>query len=642
MINVQQITSMLRRLQPDTALQEYAKANKDNPYIMALALSESNRRKQMREGAQANAPEQPKVVDQAIQSMAAPMPEDIGIAQLPAGDMEFADGGIVAFDEGGPVERYQDRGLVRPGPGVFAEDPRLAREAIKRARLYRDFSRLGVSPSVVSAGFEAARAAGPAAALATVPAGLAYGLTSAMQEMRDQGYTADPLGEFSSGAMTPAQAAFDEDRRRRAISAMSREERLRKFGTADVNLAMAGGAFSPAGKEAAQRAQSAAPAAAAPLASPDADFPSAARTRAAPVAGTGARPPAGARPAAPAAPAAPATLAAAAPVAPTAGLPSLDVREMFKRELEAAAKQPVPQEEELKALGRERVKAKEEEAAGVEAIQKRFDDIFKGRRERLDTREAELGKMEDQGIGLALLQAGATMMSTPGGLGVALGESIKVGTKQYASGLERLRSAQEKLSDARDRLEEAEAQRGELSARELLKVRSDVKNAGISAREDMIKFYMERDKVNRETALKMVDNDIKVGVAQLDIQNRRDIAQYEAQTRRDISQFEAQNRRDIAGMEIAGRERAANAPSGQERIALALGGGNLERGLTRMAEIQAGKFDPKKAYTEYLVAAQKTPGADLMSYSQFIGQFAIPTAPGNNPAAAPGTVRERP
>ena len=113
MINVNQITSMLRRLQPDTALQEYAKANKDNPYVMALALSEAKRREKMKIAAQANAPEQPKVVDQAIASMAPPMPEDVGIAQLPAGDMNFAGGGIVAFGSGGDVPRYQSQGLVQ-------------------------------------------------------------------------------------------------------------------------------------------------------------------------------------------------------------------------------------------------------------------------------------------------------------------------------------------------------------------------------------------------------------------------------------------------------------------------------------------------------------------------------------------------
>lgn len=100
MLNVNQITSTLAKL-PDAALQKYAAMNKNDPYIMALAVAESNRRKEMRAGAQMQAPQQPKVVDQAVQGMAAPMPEDTGIAQIPAGDMNFADGGIVAFDEGG-------------------------------------------------------------------------------------------------------------------------------------------------------------------------------------------------------------------------------------------------------------------------------------------------------------------------------------------------------------------------------------------------------------------------------------------------------------------------------------------------------------------------------------------------------------
>lgn len=112
MLNVNQITSQLARL-PDPALQKYAQMHKDDPYIMALAMSEFNRRKQTRQGAQINAPEQPKVVDQAIQSMGAPMPEDVGIGQLPAGNMNFADGGIVAFSDGGDVPRFRDEGLVR-------------------------------------------------------------------------------------------------------------------------------------------------------------------------------------------------------------------------------------------------------------------------------------------------------------------------------------------------------------------------------------------------------------------------------------------------------------------------------------------------------------------------------------------------
>ena len=552
MINVQQITSQLARL-PDQALQQYAAMHKNDPYIMALALSESNRRKQMREGAQMAAPEQPKVVDQEIANMAAPMPEDVGIAQLPMNNPGYASGGIVAFGDGGEVERYQDRGLVRPGPGVFAEDPRLAREAFNRARLYYTFNRLGVPLPVVGAGFEAAAAAGPAAALGLIPAGMAYGLTSAMRESQAQGYPTDPMGEFSSGAMTPAQAVFDADRRQRLL----REQAQRKAEEARYSALVEGR----------EPPQTATTAPAVSPASPDADFPSAARTRAAPNVDTtgagGTRPP---RPTAPAAPAA------------AAGLPSLDVGKMTKDALEAAAKAPNPFAKDIEALGKERVKAKEEEAAGVEAIQKRFDDIFKGRKERLDTREAELGKMKDQGIGLALLQAGAAMMSTPGGLGVALGKGVKVGTEQYASGLERLRSAQEKLSDARDRLEETEAQRGEMSARELLKARTEVKNAGISAREEMIKSNMQMYGVNRDTAMKMVDNQIQVGIAQ-------------------FREAEATKR---TGMEIEGRERAARTAAGaQQSLYEALGRAAPGSPLLRGYEMAKQEGQLPRLYGEY-------------------------------------------
>ena len=51
MINVNQITAQLARM-PDQSLQRYAAMHKEDPYILSLALAESNRRKEMRAGAQ--------------------------------------------------------------------------------------------------------------------------------------------------------------------------------------------------------------------------------------------------------------------------------------------------------------------------------------------------------------------------------------------------------------------------------------------------------------------------------------------------------------------------------------------------------------------------------------------------------------
>jgi len=100
-------------MMPDPALQQFAQMHKQDPYMVSLALSESNRRKKIRTAAQGQAGSvpQPKVVDAAIQGMTpapapAPMvaqtrlPENQGIAQIPTPNMQgLADGGIAGYED---------------------------------------------------------------------------------------------------------------------------------------------------------------------------------------------------------------------------------------------------------------------------------------------------------------------------------------------------------------------------------------------------------------------------------------------------------------------------------------------------------------------------------------------------------------
>jgi hypothetical protein len=97
-------------MMPDPALQQFAQMHKTDPYMVSLALSESNRRKKMRTAAQgqAGAMPQPKVVDAAIQGMQpapAPvaqtqLPENQGIAQIAAPNIQrLADGGIAGYED---------------------------------------------------------------------------------------------------------------------------------------------------------------------------------------------------------------------------------------------------------------------------------------------------------------------------------------------------------------------------------------------------------------------------------------------------------------------------------------------------------------------------------------------------------------
>jgi hypothetical protein len=118
-------------MMPDPALQQFAQMHKEDPYMVSLALSESNRRKKVRTAAQGQAAgmPQPKVVDAAIQGMApapapAPMaaqtqlPENQGIGALPAPNMQgMADGGIAGYDDdmmqsAEPVVRMAEGGIL--------------------------------------------------------------------------------------------------------------------------------------------------------------------------------------------------------------------------------------------------------------------------------------------------------------------------------------------------------------------------------------------------------------------------------------------------------------------------------------------------------------------------------------------------
>jgi len=114
MIDVNEITSTLRGM-PDQQLQQYAAMHKGDPYILALAVSESNQRKKLRMAAQAQAGGQPmpKVVDQDIAAMAPQqLPENQGIGQLAAPNIQhMADGGIAGYGD----DANEDPGLAMGG-----------------------------------------------------------------------------------------------------------------------------------------------------------------------------------------------------------------------------------------------------------------------------------------------------------------------------------------------------------------------------------------------------------------------------------------------------------------------------------------------------------------------------------------------
>jgi hypothetical protein len=387
MIDVNKITSTLAKL-PDQQLQQYAQMHKSDPYIMALAMSESNRRKELRaagQGAQ-GMQEQPKVVDQMVAEMAPrpaqPMPEDQGIGQLPAGEMNFAGGGIVAFADGGDVERYSGEF------GSFID---------------------GLSPEF---GFS------PAYMPGSTPA------------------TPDPasMRRVRASPYVPAQLSEEE-----ALLLRRRP---------------------------------------APIAAP----------KAAPRADTTKK-----------------SLSGPPATQPAAGLPALqDPAKMYQDILSKQNFQDPAAEASLQLEAQERINAAADRQAIVRDAE-RFKDAYKGREGRLAEREADIGKQKGTNTGLAFLNAGLAIMSTPGGLASAIGKGAQVGTAQFAAGLDKIRSAQERLGEARDRLEDLKLNREDISAKDLREADRRYRDVAINSQKRTIEGVRMAAGVNETRAKNIYD-----------------------------------------------------------------------------------------------------------------------------------------
>jgi hypothetical protein len=433
MINVNKITSTLAKL-GDPELQQYAQMHKNDPYIMALAMSESNRRKELRAASQESMQEQPKVVDQMVAEMAPQqMPEDQGIGQLPAGDMNFAGGGIIAFADGGDVERYQSAGLTRP---QFIQD--------------------------------------------------IMALPQAFDELKERAREEDALrAEADKRMAQKRQEMLDARSKTSFFNYLFGSPERDAEGVAEYKKATSPEALAPVKAE---------PTKVTPTYSP-ADYSGMDRrimtgSSLPNIPSINPPPKAKVDDKAPPAPAAPGAIK----------LPSISDL--------TALRQQISDKQDFKdpaAAGLLELEARERAAAAADkqAIERdaaRFKDAYKGREARLAEREADIGKQKESNTGLALLNAGLAIMSTPGGLATAIGKGAQVGTAQFSAGLDKIRSAQERLGDARDRLDDLKLNREESTAKEIRAAENNYRRVSIDAQKRTIDGIRMAADVNEKRA----------------------------------------------------------------------------------------------------------------------------------------------
>lgn len=422
-----QIATLADRLSTmsDQMLPQLAQQYKDDAITLSLILNEKTRRERMRQSAQVNpqqAMQQPKVNDQVVASMQPQqLPENVGIGTLPTPNIDnMAAGGLVAFADGGDVERYNSQGSVLSDPMYSIEGfdrgqlLQTAMEKLNRKQPLSDVEK-AVLASAYPAGVVADVVAAPINLLRNVvrspndrsPKASYTPVTDAMRESLgvapDTGYK----GNAGRGSIPAAQdPRFIPPRNVTPIADDGGKGAADRTNT-DVSSLLKQGPATPYSEDALAAAQ-----------------------------------------------------------------------QRYMASIDEQGKQLMGRREQL---GNVQVQGETENLRSIMERQAAEGDVYKGRGERIAAREAALGKQGEENKGLAFLNAGLAIMSSRGPLGEAIGKGARVGTEQYAAGIEKIRAAQERLELAKDTLDDLRLNRSDMNRKEVKDAEASLRKARVDA-----------------------------------------------------------------------------------------------------------------------------------------------------------------
>jgi hypothetical protein len=532
MLNVKTLTDTMSRMQLPQ-LQQYAALHKNDPYIVTLALSIANQKKQMMasKDGQAGMMPQPKVVDQELAQMAAPspqqmaaapqqqmLPEDQGIGQLPAQNMQgMAAGGIVAFDDGGEVPGYVEGGVPSGAiiMGNMYQDPVTGKMVPLPERDALPFGNVPMNYAENRRLYEAKK-----------QAELDTRKTQAQSLMNEspEAYASRKVAELEA----KGNKKLSPDARNMAMSQFVKDKIAGQVSRGEASLTTSSQLPAPATTYTGIKAL---PGAAPPgQKTLNADSTGAAPVAAAPV--------------------------AAAPVNQMAGIKALDTKALTAAEAKKQASELSDSAELRKSLEANETfttKAYEKLLGDYDKRIAEMPEAYKGYEARLQKEEAEAATDKDKSLGMAIFQAGLGMM---GGTSQYAFENISKGAlsglDNYQSALKDMKKAQRERDKAFADIEAARLaeKRGDLKAHTELQAKG-IEALG-TAKNRTVEGIAKIFQVDTETAKGIFDTKLKENS-----QNARTM--YTAQTdmaRQQIADKAALQRTNIQ----------ASAPSSEERI----------------------------------------------------------------------------
>lgn len=658
MLNVKTLTDTLSRMQlPE--LYNYATVNKNDPYIVSLALSIANQKKQadIAKRGQAGMTPQPKVVDQALAQMMAPppqqmaaapqqqmLPEDTGIGQLPAQNMQrMAEGGIVAFEDGGKVPSFAGPtgSYVDPIYNYLKQLGMSAQEFINSTpaaqKNIREMAAANTAkPVVPPPAVPVAQAQAQAAA--AKPTGM--GLSRLLAPLAIGAELFYPSTDAEKKASYPyklgAQSAVDEQAAKVAAAKESAEAyAARKIKEFEATLP-AGQKLSPEARnketdrliaekiatELATKRQPVDPTGQNPI-DPikGTSFKTDKAYTSPTVVGQDGTVPSATSSAANQPPAVPGAatkaddnyiaginkLLKSSQTANTMGpLTKLDATRYsftpaelakiepkdFAAALDAAMpKNPTasPFDTQQEVLNKANIATRQNAKAELEKQFKEQGLAFEDTLTRLTSKEKRVQTMQDNQLGLSLLEAGLNMMAGESQYAmVNIGKGAQAGTKKYIEIQNQVEAYRDKIDETKMKIEEYRRNEANMNARELRAAQRDIDDSVSAGAQAMINLAREQYGLNRQQAISFVSNSMQM--QQFNVGQKNQAAMHNQSTAAGIDTAYAQmanqaaiaekNRQTQLGIAaLEAKYRKENPAAGSLGFYRELGGGNPVKGM---------------------------------------------------------------
>jgi len=623
MLNVKTLTDTMSRMQLPQ-LQQYATLHKNDPYIVTLALSIANQKKQMMasKDGQAGMQPQPKVADQQIAQMVAPppqqmaaapqqeapavdamgnvtgyagggyLPEDQGIGQLPAPNMQnMAEGGIVAFDDGGSVPGYAGGG-VPPG-------------AIITGNMYKD-PVTGEMKYLPGAEPQRSEFAGMSLGDAASKVKDAIKNKLATPSQYISGSERQNIINEQQNKLTAQNYKPRRSDEQLAESDVAQRNNLPDPAATTINTPGAGPVLPPGAAPAVgQDGSRLPPAAAAPSA--DADYMSGIDKllKSSQMAGS----------------MGPKTQLDAKRYSLTPTEMANIQPEDFVKALESAMpKNPTasPFDAQQQELNKANLATRQNAKMEMEKHFKEQGLAFTDTLNKLTSKEKRVQTMEDNQLGMSMLEAGLNMMAgeSPYAM-VNIGKGAQAGTKKYMEIQNQVESYRDKIDETKMKIEEYRRNEANMNARELRAAQRYIDDSGSTGAQSMINLAREQYGLNKQQAISFVSNSMQIQQFNVGQKNQAAIHNQTTAAGIDTAYAQMANQRDIAANQnrthlglaaLEAKYRASNPAAGSLGFFREIGKGDPVKGM----EIYSKSLGPEAKGDEALVASYiKNPTALL-------------------------------